>query len=70
MVFEARQHGSGAGRGSGNIDVVDKSPHVLSGVKLFLEGAERGRKCKREQGGHERVALLATFTLRHEVGDA
>ncbi|OLP88018.1 hypothetical protein AK812_SmicGene30691 [Symbiodinium microadriaticum] len=33
-------------------------------------GAERRRKCKREQGGHERVALLATFTLRHEVGDA
>ena len=30
MVFEARQHGSGAGRGSGHIDVVEKSPHVLS----------------------------------------
>ena len=70
MVFEARQHGSGAGRGSGNIDVVEKSPHVLSGVELLLEGAERGRKCKREQGGHERVALLATFALGHEVGDA
>ena len=41
MVFEARQHG----RGSGNIDVVEKSPHVLSGVELFLEGAERRRKC-------------------------
>ena len=43
---------------------------MLSGVELFLEGAERRRKCKREQGGHEQVALLATFTLRHEVGDA
>ena len=49
MVFEARQHGSGAGKGSGNIDVVEKNPHVLSGVELFLEGAERRRKCKREQ---------------------
>ncbi|OLP94909.1 hypothetical protein AK812_SmicGene23031 [Symbiodinium microadriaticum] len=35
-----------------------------------VRGAERRRKCKREQGGHEQVALLATFTLRHEVGDA
>ena len=35
-----------------------------------MEGAECRRKPKGEQGGHERIALLATFGLRDKMGDA
>jgi len=68
MVLEARQHGCSAGGRGSNINVVEKSPHALTAKELCLEGAERRRKSKGKQGGHKRIALLATSGLRHEVG--
>ena len=63
VVLKPLQQECGATGLTGEVGVVEECTHALVGEEVGLHGTQVGRYTEREEGRHERITLLAAFSL-------